>query len=137
MLPYAPTAGGGGPAAGGPQAALECLLRNGADPHAWTKQGASPLHVAAAAGNAPACSALIERGGARVWGATTDGATALHLAARHGRVAVTALLLGLPDCSVRVAIKCFPRFCCGLYGVCVSWVFCAPPHRAVTWLRGC
>ena len=91
---------------GGP--ALACLggfLRLGADPHAWTRQGAAALHVAAAAGHLEACRLLVGVGGGRVWSATTDGATALHLGAQAGHLAVVDYLLAHPDCNIDAAAR--------------------------------
>eukprot|EP01052_Picozoa_sp_SAG31_P023887 SAG31_NODE_1997_length_6694_cov_12.857056_3_plen_252_part_00 len=90
-----------------PLAAMSCLLRNGADPTAWTKKGLSPLHGAAAAGNAEACRLLMAYSSsrARVWSVTVEGANALHMAALHGHAAVAKMLMDETDCCVDSAAR--------------------------------
>jgi hypothetical protein len=57
------------------------LLDRGADIHAHSNGGRTPLHLAARKASADMVDMLLERGKAKVGAVTTDGKTALHYAA--------------------------------------------------------
>ena len=88
-------------AAGGHTAAVEALLRLGADPDATASDGWTALMRAAYKGHADAVAALL-RGGAAVDAVDEDGATALMWAAHCGQAECARLLLEAgADASLR------------------------------------
>jgi ankyrin repeat protein len=86
-------------------AAIEALIKRGADVKAPTRYGVTPLGVAALNGNAAIARKLLDAG-ADVNAATPGGETALMTAARAGSVETVRLLL---DRGADVRAKTSPR----------------------------
>jgi len=85
-------------AAAGQSASLGWLLDRGADAGIVSRQGSTPLHLAAWGGHADACALLLERVPGLVEVRNGSGHSALHWAAAHGHApAVSVLLRGGAD----------------------------------------